>query len=386
MNVLIATYLVSSSPSGVVTYYQKLANDLTEVGTDIQLVDSSQTPIFWRKFLGLLKRAMRPLGGAFQMAYDEFAYFTGVYLATRKLRQSHFDLIHAQDARSGVAAWLALGKRVPVILSCHFNDDPVTEIALAFGLKPRATRYLTTWYRYLLSKIKNYVFSSEYAYRLSKHLLPTQIHKFILYNSVSLEVATAQSTRTPSNLFRISNVGYIDERKNQKLLIQAGQELCKRGITDFTIWFAGDGPKRTEYEQLAVSLGVADKVHFYGQYPNPWKLVAQSDLYVHTALNDNCPFAVIEAFAVQTPVLALPVGGVPEMLPAEMGLLPDTDVDTLTNELVRSMDLKRRAQLTKAQTSFANRRFNHRTNLEELLDFYRKTIRQSSPTVAHAME
>ena len=385
MKVLIATYLVSSSPSGVVTYYQKLANDLTEVGIDIQLVDSSQTPAFWRKFLGILKRIMQPLGGTFQMAYDEIAYFTGVYLATRKLRQSNFDLIHAQDARSGVAAWMALGKRVPVVLSCHFNDDPVTEIALVFALKPWAIRRLTTWYRYLLSKIENYVFSSEYAYRLSKHLLPTRINKFILYNSVSPEVATAQSTRVPSNFFRISNVGYIDERKNQKLLIQAAHELCKRGIADFTIWFAGDCPKRAEYEQLATSLGVADKVHFHGQYQNPWKLVAQSDLYVHTALNDNCPFAVIEAFTVQTPVLALPVGGVPEMLPPNMGLLPDTELNTLTNEIIRSLDAKRRDQLTKAQTIFANRRFNHRTNLEELLNFYRETIRRSSLNVAYAM-
>ncbi|MFD2934880.1 glycosyltransferase family 4 protein [Spirosoma flavum] len=374
MNVLIATYLVASSPSGVVTYYQKLATDLAKAGVGVQTVDASHTPLVWRKCLGLLKRIMRPLGGIAQVAYDEFAYFTGVYLAVRKLRHTNLDLIHAQDARSGVAAWLALGKHVPVILSCHFNDDPVTELALSFSLKPWATARLSSWYRYLFSTIKNYIFSSEYAYTKSKHLLPTSFSKHILYNTVSLQATKAPVTRRPSDLFRISNVGYIDERKNQQLLLQLGHELCQRGHVDFIIWLIGDGPLRSVYEQLASTLGLTKQVHFYGQQATPWQLVAQSDLYVHTALNDNCPFAILEAFAVQTPVLALAVGGIPEMLPVGSGLLPDAELSRLTDEVIRCFNPLRRAQLTEAQSKFANQRFNHQTNLEKLLTFYRQAV------------
>lgn len=104
MNVLIATYLVASSPSGVVTYYQKLATDLTKTGYTVHIIDSSHTPWLWRKGLGMLKRIMRPFGATAQAAYEEFAYFTGVFLAVRKRRHAKPTLIHAQDARSGVAA------------------------------------------------------------------------------------------------------------------------------------------------------------------------------------------------------------------------------------------------------------------------------------------
>ncbi|SOD95206.1 glycosyltransferase family 4 protein [Spirosoma fluviale] len=375
MNVLIASYLVTSSPSGVVTYYQKLAADLARAGYRVHIVDSSHTPTIWRKVLGLLKRIMRPLGGSARAAYDEFAYFTGVYLSVRHLRHSTFDLIHAQDARSGVAAWLALGKQVPVILSCHFNDDPVTELALSFSLKPRATARLASWYRYLFSSIHHYVFSSEYAYSKSKHLLPVRFNKHILYNTVDLRATTDPLSRCPSDQFRISNVGYIDQRKNQQLLLRVGHQLRQRGHLNFTIWLIGEGPQRLAYEHLAYSLGLAEQVRFYGHQAAPWALVAQSDLYVHTALNDNCPFAILEAFAVGTPVLALAVGGIPEMVPVGSGLLPDADVSRLTDEVIRCFQPSYRAGLAVTQSTFAHQRFDHQTNLEKLLLFYRQAVK-----------
>jgi glycosyltransferase involved in cell wall biosynthesis len=381
MNVLIVTYLVASSPSGVVTYYQTLTTDLAKAGLNTHLIDSSHTPLLWRKGLGLLKRIMRPLGGSARAAYEEFAYFTGVYLSVRKLRRANLNLIHAQDARSGVAAWLALGKQVPVILSCHFNDDPVTELALRFSLKPWATARLTSWYKYLFSLIQHYLFTSNYAYSKSRHLLPGQANQHILYNTVSLQATPARLKRSPSARFRISNVGHIDERKNQQLLIQLGHQLCQRGHVDFTIWLIGDGPLRPTYEQLVHSLGLGEHVQFYGQQTTPWQLVAQSDLYVHTALNDNCPFALLEAFAVQTPVLALAVGGVPEMLPPGLGLLPGVDVGSLTEEVIRCFDPVRRAELTEAQTRFAQQQFNHEANLRKLLTFYQQVIETSPSTI-----
>ncbi len=149
MNVLIVTFLAPTSPSGVVTYYKSLANDLVSEGVGVQVVTAGNTPYLWRKFLGVLKRIMRSIGGAFHVLYDEFAYFTGLYLAVRKRRHESFDLIHAQDVRSGVAAYLALDRRTPVVLTCHFNDDPVTELATTFSLKGWFVGRLAAWYKHL---------------------------------------------------------------------------------------------------------------------------------------------------------------------------------------------------------------------------------------------
>ncbi|GAB4012812.1 hypothetical protein GCM10028808_30090 [Spirosoma migulaei] len=383
MNVLIATYLAPTSPSGVVTYCRTLASDLEGAGVGVHTVDASHTPTLWRKFLGVLKRIMRPLGGKFYVLYDEFAYFTGLYLSVRKLRQSDIDIIHAQDPRSGVAAYLALRRRVPIVLTCHYNDNPVRELVDQFALKPAFSKRLTSWYTYLFSFIHNYVFGSNYAYEKSKHLLPTHINKEIIRNTVRLEVPKRQRETgdSPSDKLIISNVGYIDERKNQKLLLQIGHELRTRDIHNFHLCLIGDGPKLTDYKQLAEQLELTDHVTFLGQQKAPWKLVAQSDLYVHSALNDNCPYSIVEAFAVGTPVLALPVGGIPEMVPDGFGTLQGTTVEELTSEVARYFDADLRRQLAKAQAAHADSAFNTRVNLEKLISFYDQTVWEPASAV-----
>ncbi|MFD2569131.1 glycosyltransferase family 4 protein [Spirosoma soli] len=375
MNVLIVTFLAATSPSGVVTYYKSLADDLAREGVGVHVVSATNTPYVWRKMLAVLKRILRSLGGAYHVFYDEFAYFTGLYLAVRNRRHESFDLIHAQDPRSGVAAYLALGKRVPIVLTCHFNDDPVTELATTYSLKGWFLKKLTAWYKYLFSYVRHYVFVSNYAYEKSRHLLPATISKQILYNTVNIKANRV--TRRPSDPLLISNVGYIDERKNQKLLIQIGHELRKRGITNFAIWLIGDGPKRSEYEQLVESLGLGEQVKFYGRQAAPWQLVAQTDLYIHTALNDNCPYSIIEAFAVKTPVLALPVGGVPELLPQSHGPLQGTDVVGLASEVATYFDPAARTQLANAQSVFADLKLNHQKALADLISFYHQSASNS---------
>ena len=371
--VLIATVLVNHSPSGVVSYYNRLADDLQKQGINVRILDASATPFVWRKSMGVLKRAMSLFGSGSQALYEEFAYFTSVYWTFRRQRNTGVDLIHAQDARSGAAAFLALGKRVPVVLTCHFNDDPVTELTNRFSIGEGLRRRLVDWYSYLFSHIKSYVFVSDYAYQKSKHLLPDDVQKITIRNTVAIESDDNSTEVVPTDRIVISNVGYIDERKNQQLLLRIGYGLKQRGFVNFAIWFIGEGPKRAEYEQLTKQLNLTEHVTFYGQQSVPWKLVAQSDLYIHTALNDNCPYSIIEALAVQTPVLALPVGGIPEMLPKQAGLLHGKNIDELTDEVAAYFDTDRREQLRQAQAAHADLHFNHRKSLTKLISFYHQT-------------
>jgi glycosyltransferase involved in cell wall biosynthesis len=78
----------------------------------------------------------------------------------------------------------------------------------------------------------------------------------------------------------------------------------------------GDGPEGIELEKLASELGATDRVRFRGALPHPdvLKLLAQADALVLASDVEGLPHAVIEALAVGTPVVAPPVGGVPEVV------------------------------------------------------------------------
>lgn len=378
MNILIVTHLASHSPSGVVTYYQTLARDLRAQGHTVRVLETTATPALWNKLLNYLGHLLNRLGRTSQVLWHETSYFVRLYLAARQVRQDGFDLIHAQDARSGVAAWYALGQRVPVLLTAHFNDDPVTEWAMGGPrtpgtLSPGLLTLLTRWHRWLFAHIGHYIFVSNYAYKQSKHLLPAHVQRLILPNTVSIDPNTLPPRTTqPGAPFSISNVGYVDERKNQELLILIGAELRRLGIADFQINLIGDGPKRADYERLVTNLNLGEHVQFLGRQAEPWRLVRQSDLYVHTALNDNCPYALLEAFAVGTPALALPVGGVPELMPEGTGLLRGRDPVQLAQQLMTYRHAPARQKLAQTQTRYARQHFNPETSRRKLLAFYQK--------------
>lgn len=380
MNVLIVTHLTSHSPSGVVTYYQSLAEELRGRGATVRVVETTDTPPVWNKLLNYVGHVFKRLGRTSQVLWHEGSYFVRLYLGARRVRREGFDLIHAQDVRSGVAAWYALGRRVPVVLTAHFNDDPVTEWAVggprAPGTLPGALlRGLARWYRWLFSHVEHYVFVSNYAYQQSRHLLPPNAHRLILPNTVSLDPALLPSKPDGADQpFTISNVGYVDERKNQALLIRIGDELRRQGLSDFRLWIIGDGPRRTDYERLVNELHLGEHVRFWGRQAEPWRLVGQSDLYVHTALNDNCPYALLEAFAVRTPALALPVGGVPELMPNGDGLLEGQNPAQLARQIMAYRAPAARRKLEQRQAQHAQQHLNAATNGQKLWAFYQTCL------------
>lgn len=82
---------------------------------------------------------------------------------------------------------------------------------------------------------------------------------------------------------------------------------------------AGDGAQRPALVARAAERGVADRVTFLGALPGAavFDELRRADLFVSPSRTEGMPRALLEAMAVGLPCLATPVGGVPEVLPAE---------------------------------------------------------------------
>lgn len=76
---------------------------------------------------------------------------------------------------------------------------------------------------------------------------------------------------------------------------------------------AGSGPLRESLEQLAASLGVADRVRFTGRLDREQMaaLYREADLSLNPSHVDNMPNSVLESLASGVPVVSTDVGGVP---------------------------------------------------------------------------
>ena len=111
-------------------------------------------------------------------------------------------------------------------------------------------------------------------------------------------------------VIRILAVGYLLPQKRWDRLLKAASELKRKGI-DCLIRIAGDGPLHQTLLRQARDLGVNDRVEFLGHADDIPALLADSSFLVHTADNEGCPNAVMEAMACARAVVSTDAGDVP---------------------------------------------------------------------------
>src|SRR5262249_36486751 len=86
----------------------------------------------------------------------------------------------------------------------------------------------------------------------------------------------------------------------------------------------GDGDERQELEALAARLGIRDRVRFAGHASDVRDAIASADVALSSARQEGLGIALLEAMAMGRPVVALPTGGIPEIVSdGETGWLAD---------------------------------------------------------------
>lgn len=127
-------------------------------------------------------------------------------------------------------------------------------------------------------------------------------------------------------------------QKNHALLLRAfarKTELCQRA----RILLAGDGELRDGLANLATELGIESRVHFLGNRTDVPELLAASDAFLLSSVQEANPLCVMEAMAAGLPVIATAVGGVPELVESGVhGLLVEPgNVEGFANAMSRML-------------------------------------------------
>jgi len=143
--------------------------------------------------------------------------------------------------------------------------------------------------------------------------LPLDLEKF---NQPSLSQTEAREKfQLPSDVNIMGVIGRIDPKKGQQFVIQA---LAK--IKNWHLLVLGE-PTRGEYEnhleelkQLAVKLGLEERVHFRPFTQNLAPVYKSLNLMVMATQAETFGAVTIEAMASRTPVLGTSSGGTPEIL------------------------------------------------------------------------
>ena len=102
------------------------------------------------------------------------------------------------------------------------------------------------------------------------------------------------------------------------------------------------------------------------------KQLRRADLYVHATRADNHPLAVLEALASGVPVVACRVGGIPEQLTDDTGVLVEPgDAQGFAAAIAQLLDDPDRcARMGAAAAADARRRFSLDRQVDAYLDLY----------------
>src|SRR5690554_3371790 len=96
----------------------------------------------------------------------------------------------------------------------------------------------------------------------------------------------------------------------------------------------GDGPERTQAEQLARDLDIAHNVRFLGKQDAIEEILSVSDLFLIPSGSESFGLAALEAMACRVPVISSNIGGLPELnLEGVTGFLCDVgDIDAMAEK------------------------------------------------------
>jgi len=111
----------------------------------------------------------------------------------------------------------------------------------------------------------------------------------------------------------IGTVGRLAEVKDQSSMIEAF-EVVNRHYPDSVLMLVGDGPMKSELQQLVVDRKLDERVIFTGSRSDVSELLNLFDVYLLTSLSEGTSISLLEAMASGVPPVVTDVGGNPSVV------------------------------------------------------------------------
>jgi len=146
----------------------------------------------------------------------------------------------------------------------------------------------------------------------------------------------------------------------------------------------GDGSERTNAIHRARCLGVADSCIFVGKQPRIVDYLCASDILLLPSEQESFGLAALEAMAVQVPVIATRVGGIPEVVDdGATGFLSAVgEVDKMADDATRLlMDEKLRREMGRRARASATSRYSTDLIIPKYIKFYERVLNSHSIAV-----
>jgi glycosyltransferase involved in cell wall biosynthesis len=236
------------------------------------------------------------------------------------------DIVHTHTSKAGILGrWSAFLSKVPVIVHTPHGH-------VFWGYFNKWNTSIVVFLERLAALITDRIITLTEQEK-KDHLRFAIAHegKFaVIHSGVDLKkysdtnVAPAEMKKQlgiPDGAFVVGTVGRLTHVKGHRHLIEAAAIVVRRKPNTVFVCM-GDGELLTELTELATSLGIQDRVKFLGWRPDVADVMSTFDIFVLPSLNEGMGKVLVEAMALEKPIIASNVGGIPDLIfSEENGLL-----------------------------------------------------------------
>jgi glycosyltransferase involved in cell wall biosynthesis len=189
----------------------------------------------------------------------------------------------------------------------------------------------------------------------------------VLYNIVDIPEEAATHDNPKNNTLTVISIGRLIEVKAFDRVVRVAA-LAKADGCAVRFIIIGDGPLKNDLEQLARSLNVSDYVEFMGEVTPPYEFMTKADVVLVTSTVEGFPMVVMEAFALNKPVIATKFAAAYEVLNnGEFGMLTEHDDLSIYHSIKFFLNNLEGLKLYQYKSSLGLKYFSKRSTVNELI-------------------
>ncbi len=237
------------------------------------------------------------------------------------LRKGHFSLVHTNGYLAdtvGICASKLL--RIPHVATCHGFIANDTKLSFYNWLDREALR-LSNRVICVSENLKQSLVAAGVRERKIR-VIPNAVNvNHDRSKMQSKREITRRQLGAEDDELVVGYAGRLSQEKGLKILLQAFLEVLKSDAK-CKLWIVGDGPLRSELQELAMAIGISDHVAFLGFQEDVLGIMAGMDAFALPSLTEGTPMALLEAMSLGLPIVASAVGEIPQIIKSgENGLL-----------------------------------------------------------------
>lgn len=210
------------------------------------------------------------------------------------------------------------GGLLGMLYNLKYKGIPITYTMHTNKVASKGRRWLLFFTKHLRKKDIIFSKNSKKWYLKNSVVIPNGVD----FNAFNSDI---ERNYNPSNPFVFLFLGRLSTPKNPLSLITFVKELKNNNITNFIIHVVGDGSMRQALEDSIFKNQLENHFKLFGFKNNIKDVIDQAHCLILPSFWEGMPVAIIEAAASKLPVIATPVGSIPDFLNQSNAIVSDVN-------------------------------------------------------------